>query len=140
MQMVLICHHYITATKHFQFFSCTLKRLGTRLQFDYSSYCLYIISKDLREAAAVTSFSSQREKAWVKYHCLCCTTIPDLCDEFLRDQLKIKDTNSLLIQTSDDEKNTLSMHVGYVPLVLIRRYQKRKEHKINNNMIIDECI
>ena len=124
----------------------------------------------LSEAAAETSFSSQREKAWSKYHCLRCTTIPVLWDEFLRDQLGIKDTNSLLIQTvvqelfksklkeyfpssdsstqrwlsqqplpdiSDDEKNTLMYACGYVPLVLIRRYKKRKEHKYESYV---ECL
>ena len=124
----------------------------------------------LSETAAETSFSSQREKAWTKYHCLRCTTIPELWDEFLRDQLGIKDTNFLLIQTvvqelfeyklkahfpssgsssqrwlsrqslpdiSDDEKNTLMYACGYVPLVLIRRYQKRKEPKYES---YTECL
>ena len=52
----------------------------------------------LSETAAET-FSSQREKVWRKYHCFHCTTIRDLWDEFLRDQLGIKDNNSPLIQT-----------------------------------------
>ena len=123
----------------------------------------------LSEAAAETSFSSQREKAWSKYHALRCTTIPELWDEFLRDQLGIEDTNSLLIQTivqelfesklkeyfpsgsnsqrwlsqeplpdiSDDEKNTLMYACGYVPVVLIRRYRKRKEHKYESYV---ECL
>lgn len=123
---------------------------------NFSATLLSLFDGILNKASKAKTLSKQREKAWSSFHLLRCTTVVELWKDLLQ-KLNVDGMNVLLLQSvtqmlfeaimkvhfyrdtplksqlqdniTDDETNIIMYACGYVPVALIRKYEKRSGEK-----------